>query len=242
MNARRAFKIAGIGAAGSLVVVAVATLSFCVAYRAQRRSNVVQVPDWIGRTREAAMADASRLGLLLEVSAQRHDAGVAAGRVIQHDPVAGSTVRRGRTVRVTVSLGGETLAVPDLVMMPARQSDAEVRRAGLEPGFEARIHDHQFPAGHVIAQTPAPGALSVSGERVHRLVSDGPRAPRWVIPDLTGRPLQEVRDWITLCGFRSGPVRRIPAEGKPSGTVVGQLPPAGSPITRRDVIELTVVP
>ena len=78
------------------------------------------------------------------------------------------------------------------------------------------------------------------GERVHLLISEGARPRRYVMPDLSGLPLREVEDWITLCGFRKGPVRRLPVDGKLSGTVVGQLPPAGWPIGRRDVVELTV--
>jgi hypothetical protein len=77
-------------------------------------------------------------------------------------------------------------------------------------------------------------------ERVHRLVSDGPRVARWVMPDLAGRTLQDAQEWITLCGFRGGAVRRVPADGRRSGTIVGQLPLSGYPIARRDVVELTV--
>jgi beta-lactam-binding protein with PASTA domain len=60
------------------------------------------------------------------------------------------------------------------------------------------------------------------------------------MPDLAGRTLREAQEWITLCGFRSGAVRRVPAEGKRSGTIVGQLPLSGYPIAPRDVVELTV--
>jgi beta-lactam-binding protein with PASTA domain len=60
------------------------------------------------------------------------------------------------------------------------------------------------------------------------------------MPDLTGKTLREAQEWITLCGFRRGAVRRVPADGKPSGMIVGQLPLSGYPIARREVVELTV--
>jgi len=231
----------GWGAGGCLLFVVVACLSFCVAFRAERRTNVVTVPDLTGQPRSAAQSEAASLGLVLLTAGQRHDPGVAVDSIVRQDPPAGAVVRRGRTVRVTVSLGGETIAVPDIVRHPARQAEAEIRRQGLDPGFETRVRDADVPEGQVMAQTPPPGTMAVSGERIHRLVSDGPRPPRWVMPNLVGRPLRVAQDWITLCGFRSGPVRRMPSEGKVSGTILGQHPPPGSRIGPRDVVELTVV-
>jgi len=240
MNWGRVGRIAAISGVVMLLVVGAGALSFCVAFRAERRANIVELPDWTGRARDDAETQARSLGLGFEVAEERHDAGVAASRVLSQEPAPGTTVRRGRTIRVVVSLGGETLHVPSLVGQPGRQADLALRREGLQSGWDARLHDVEVPEGVVIAQSPAADALSVSGERVHLLVSAGPRPVRYVMPDLSGRPLREVQDWITLCGFRSGPVRRMPAEGRESGTVVGQLPPAGWPIGRRDVVELTV--
>jgi eukaryotic-like serine/threonine-protein kinase len=170
----------------------------------------------------------------------RHDPGVAVDRIVQQDPVPGTQVRHGRTIRVVVSLGGETLTVPTVTGQPTRQAELELRRQGLTPGWEDRVHDNVVPIGQVIDQAPAGGTLSVSGERVHRLVSDGPRAPRWVMPDLAGHTLRDAQEWITLCGFRGGAVRRVPSDGRRTGTIVGQLPLSGYPVARRDVVELTV--
>lgn len=225
---------------GGTVVAVVGLASFCVALRSDRRSNLVEVPDWIGRASEEALAQAQESGLVMEVAEQRHDPGVAVDRIVQQEPAAGTQVRHGRTIRVVVSLGGETLTVPSVIGQPARQAELELRRFGLTPGWEAHIHDDAVPASQVLDEVPAAGTLSVSGDRVHRLVSDGPRAARFVMPDLTGKTLRDVQEWITLCGFRSRAVRHVPGEGKRSGTIVGQLPLSGYPIARRDVVELTV--
>lgn len=239
MNGPVLLRRVGVALAIAVGIVAIGALSFCVAFRIERSSNVVTVPDWAGRTAADATEDARRLGLLLEIGEKRHDPGVAADRVLQQEPAAGSTVRRGRTVRVVLSLGGEMLTVPDLVREPSRQADLALRGLGLQPGWDARVTD-DAPDGTVIAQAPAAGTLSVAGERVNRMISSGPRPVRYVMPDLAGRSLREVQDWITLCGFREGIVRRLPADGREPGTVIGQLPPAGWPVARKDVIEVTV--
>jgi serine/threonine-protein kinase len=240
MNWKRAgIALAWIVGGGALMVF-VGAVSFCAALRSERRGAVVVVPDWTGSAREEARADAESLGLGFEVADQRHDAGLAPDRVVQQDPAGGTQVRHGRVIRVVVSLGGETLKIADIVGQPARQAEAALTRQGLSPGWESRIHDDGVPISSVMDQAPSGGTLAVPGERVHRLVSDGPRVPRWVMPDLLGRPLRQAQDWITLCGFRSGAVRRVPADGRRPGTIVGQLPLSGYPIGRRDVVELTV--
>ena len=227
-----------LAASGLAGVVALA--SFCAALRSGRRADIVDVPDWTGRSRDDATAEAERLGLRFEVGERRHDAGVTVDRILQQEPAPGMRVRHGRTVRVVVSLGGETLTVPAVTGQPARQAEIELRRQGLTPGWEAHIHDDAAAAGRVIDQAPTGGTLSVSGDRVHRLVSDGPKTPVWVMPDLTGRTLRDAQEWITLCGFRSGAVRRVSMDSRRTGTIIGQLPLSGYPIGRRDVVELTV--
>ena len=240
MNWKRGLRMALWIAGGGAVVFVVALTSFCVALRSERRSDIVEVPDWTGRSRDDAIAEAGRFGLTFEVGEERHDAAVTADRIVQQEPAPGAKVRHGRTVRVVVSLGGETLTVPALIGQPGRQAELALRRAGLTPGWDARVYDDVIPAGQVIDQAPGGGTLSVSGDRVHRLVSEGTRTPRWVMPDLAGRTLRDAQEWITLCGFRGGAVRRVPSDGKNPGTIVGQLPLAGYPIARRDVVELTV--
>jgi len=240
MNWKRALPMVLGVVGGGAIVGFVGLASFCVALRSDRRSNLVEVPDWIGRGREEALVQAQTLGLAIEVVELRHDPGLAVDRIVQQEPAPGTQVRHGRMIRVVVSLGGETLTIPGVIGQPARQAELELRRQGLTPGWEARIHDDLVPVLQVIDQAPAGGTLSVSAERVHRLVSDGQRTPRWVMPDLAGRTLRDAQEWITLCGFRSGAVRRVPGDGRHSGTIVGQLPLSGYPVARRDVVELTV--
>jgi eukaryotic-like serine/threonine-protein kinase len=234
--ARRAGWVLGLGA----LVMLVGATSFCLALRSDRRSEIVEVPDWTGRAPDDAAAEARSLGLAFEVGDQRHDAAVSAGRIIMQEPAPGTNVRRGRSIRVVVSTGGETLTVPSLIGQPSRQADLEIRRQGLASGWESHVHDAAAPAGRVIDQAPAAGALAASGERVDRLVGDGARDPRWVMPDLAGRPLRVAQEWITLCGFRSGVVRRARADAGPEGTVIGQRPRAGWPVTKSDIVELTI--
>lgn len=220
--------------------VAAAGLAFYLALHVERRATQIVVPDLTGLEKADAERLASARELALEVADERHDPAVARGRVVQQEPRPGSAVRRGRKVKIVLSLGGRVLEIPEIVGVPDRQVRVRLTQDGLSVGDEAHAYSRRTDAGGVLAQVPPPGSPAVPGARVHRLVSDGPRQARWVMPSLEGRSLSTAEAWIELCGFRRGPVRRLADTGRPPGTVIGQLPRAGYPIRASDVVELTV--
>lgn len=230
--------VAWIAGAGVLLG-SVALVSFFATLKLELKGTQVVVPDLAGMSRDEAARAAAARDLVIEVVQQRHDVRIPSGRVLQQEPPAGASVRRGRKVRLVESLGGEVLEVPRLVGQADRTMTIEIQREGLVAGDEA-IVPSRAAEGTVLAQEPPAGSPAVPGVRVHRLVSGGPEPPRWVMPDLAGRPLQRVERWIDLAGLRKGAVRRVDAPGRPSGTIVGQLPLAGYPVTSRGVVELTV--
>ncbi len=241
---RTAWKRAGAAlawiAGGGLVLGLVALAAFFATLKIEMRGSQATVPDLTGMTREEAAREANARDLVVEVVQERHDPRVSSGRVLQQQPPPGSSVRKGRKVRLTVSLGGRVLSTPDLSGRADRTGSVEIQREGLVPGDLAAIPSRRSPAGTVLAQVPPAGTPAVPGMRVHRLVSSGPISPRWVMPDLTGLSLPPVERWLGDSGFRKGAVRRIDSTGFPPGTVVGQLPLAGYPVRAKDAVDLTV--
>jgi serine/threonine-protein kinase len=224
------------GALASLVFAA----SFYFAMRVEMRSTEVEVPALEGLDLDAAHRLVAPLELVLQVNDQRHDPAVPSGHVLQQMPPSGSSVRRGRKIKLVLSLGGKVLEVPDLIGHAARAVTIELRQEGFQPGEEARVHDNTAGAGTIIGQVPPARTPAVPATRVHRLVSDGPRPPVWVMPDLAGLSRRAAERWIASAGFRRGAVRQVSIGGRPAGTVVGQLPLAGYPVRSKEVVELTV--
>lgn len=203
------------------------------------REAAVEVPRFVGMSVEAARDAAARADLSLEFADERHDPEVPSGHVLEQDPVPGVEVRPGRRIRLVVSAGGEIVRLGRVIGRPDRQVELELRQMGLTPGEVARVPSRRAHPGTVVGQVPAPGSPVPVGTRVHRLVAAGSLPVRWVMPDLVGRPVAEVERWIETSGFRRGAIRRVPAESAP-GTIVGQLPPPGYPVSSKGVIELTV--
>jgi len=224
---------------GGALVLGVFGLSFYFAMRVEMSSTEVTVPDLSGLTLEAATAQVEPLELVLAVVDHRHDPAVRSDRVLQQVPGAGSAVRRGRKVKLIISLGEAVLQIPNLVGEAARTVEIGLRRGGFAPGYEVRVPSMTIPAGKVMAQAPPADTPAVPNTRVHRLVSEGPARVVWVMPDLRGWDRTHAETGLKDGGFRVA-VRRVRSSGQPTGTVLGQLPLAGYPVRKNDIIELTV--
>jgi serine/threonine-protein kinase len=211
-----------------------------MAMKVEMRSTQINIPDLTTLGMEEASRLAQTLDLELEIVGHRHDPAVASGRILQQEPGPGSSVRRGRKVKLVLSLGGKVLQVPDLAGKADRAVEIELQRDGFAPGDRARAFSAGTGEGRVMAQVPPAGSPAVPSTRVHRLVSNGSYPITWVMPDLAGFSRTAAERWIRENGFRKGPVRKLPVVGLRSGSVVGQLPLAGHPIRERGVVELTV--
>lgn len=225
---------------GGALAAAVFVFSFYTAMRVEMRSTEVAVPEFAGMTVDEATRQGGPAGLVIQVVEERNDPRVPNGRVLDQMPHAGASVRRGRKVKLVLSLGDKVLTVPDLVGHAARAVTIELRQEGFLPGDEARVGSRDATAGTVLAQVPAANTSGVPNSRVHRLVSNGPPASAWVMPDLGGRTREEAESWIATAGFRRGEVRRVPRSGRRAGTVVSQLPLAGYPIRSKEIVELAI--
>src|SRR6187399_1544642 len=106
---------------GKLFLLAGALLTtflvfFGLSMRAALQSREVKVPALVGKSVGEATQTVTDLGLPLRVDDNRRsDEKIPSGQVMQQDPAPGLPARRGRTVRVWVSLGPRAATLPALV-------------------------------------------------------------------------------------------------------------------------------
>jgi beta-lactam-binding protein with PASTA domain len=197
----------------------------------------VLVPELVGLDEESATSELEKIGLRLLPGEEVFDEGVPAGTVLEQDPKPLRPVRRGRPVRVVLSAGAPLTRVPELSGLSLRQAELALGRAGLRLGRVARSYDPDGALG-VVAQRPHPGAESQRGAGVNLLVREGHERSYHRMPDLTGRPINRVRQDLARAGFDIRRVTYRPGEGALPGTVLDQWPAAGVRIPTGGSIEL----
>ena len=114
----------------------------------------VLVPNLIGQPAEVASAILAKPGLNLG-DRRRQDSDAPAGTVIAQSPAAGTRVRPGANVDVTIAVSS-LVTVPDLTGETPQQAARMLRRYQLGLG-QQRERESQAPAGTVIRQAPAAG-------------------------------------------------------------------------------------
>lgn len=133
-----------------------------------------EVPRVIGMTRRQATAALTNAGLELG-DVQMRESEAPRGEVIAVDPVAGTVVPMPTSVRLVVSTGPASLAMPDVTGQSYPQARTLLEQLGLRP--EAPIFDSTsyMPEYTVLGQEPAGGTQVRPGARVTLRVAG--RAP-----------------------------------------------------------------
>ena len=199
------------------------------------------VPELAGKTPAEALRIVRGVGLKLEEQENRarYDDRIPSGRVLLQQPEAGSLAKPAQVVRVVLSLGPRELRVPDLAGLAPRAAALKLARESLELGPASWLREPALPTG-IVAQEPEPESPAGRGEAVRVLTNRGAPETRMVMPDLVGRDAEAARARLEKFGFRVGSARFEAYEGVRPNTVLKQFPPAGYPLSSRDVVSLTV--
>jgi serine/threonine-protein kinase len=196
-----------------------------------------EVPDVRGLGLASARERLADAGLDLgEVDSLLHPS-VPEDVILGQSPLPGQVARPGSPVRVTVSLGPQRRAVPDVTGL-----DEDRARIVLETsGFLIRADsvESEEPRGRVVEVSPAPGQQVVLPGSVRLLVSTGP--PVIVMPFVLGLPEEEAVTLLDSLGLIvEQPIEEIFRFGRDQGIVVEQDPASETELQRGTRVVLKV--
>lgn len=163
---------------------------------------------------------------------------IDADTVISQDPAAGTSLKEGRTVNLTVSLGPPPVPVPtDLAGRTVEQATTALVAASLRLGTLTDGYDETIAKGVVLSTAPGTPAEIPKGSPVDLVVSAGPR-PRTVPEGLVGQPVDAVTEQLTALGLvvaRNDAYSDTVAEGK----VLSVTPPAGGSVPKGGTVTVS---
>ena len=222
----------------ALVVLLVAAAGF--AYYLHGKATSTNLPDLSGLTISAATQQLKSDGFLWTTSyihlSKRKNI------VIASDPTAGTSLAKGRSVLLTVSLGKTTSPVTVPQVTGYSLSNAENMLQSLKLSYRV-IDTPTAPPGSipniVLVQTPLPGTKDRTGDVVLLTVlSPGTKYP---MPDVGGETQPGASANLTTAGLSvSSTVTRTCSNTVASDLVVATVPVAGSLVTSGDGVKLVI--
>ena len=222
------------------ILVVAGIVSALTAMRFAIRGREVAVPPLAGKTADEAKEILSHSGLLLKVSTSRFSSKVPEGHILDQIPPSGSRLKINRTVKVLLSLGERRFPVPNLVGTSLRAAQLTLSQRKLALGKALYAHASEGEPSTVVYQAPKPGTQEGSDPSVNILISLGPPAEYFIMPDLIGKPADLVASRARNEGFRIGKVNYRKYPGVEPGVVIQQKPQAGYRLTKSDVVLLDV--
>lgn len=160
------------------------------------------------------------------------------GEVLRQTPAAGMTVKKGKTVSLTVNGEAEQVVVEDVKGYKQQDAYDALKALNLSPKIQA-VADDDTAVGYVVKTDPAAGSTVSTGTTVTIYVSSGPSKESAVIPNIVGYQYSTAKEELEAAGFV------VTAEyddesDKDENTVLSVSPDEGEKAKKGSVVTVTV--
>ena len=160
------------------------------------------------------------------------------GEVLRQTPAAGMTVKKGKTVSLTVNGEAEQVVVEDVKGYKQQDAYDALKALNLSPKIQA-VADDDTAVGYVVKTDPAAGSTVSTGTTVTIYVSSGPSKESAVIPNIVGYQYSAAKEELEAAGFV------VTAEyddesDKDENTVLSVSPNEGEKAKTGSVVTVTV--
>lgn len=198
----------------------------------------VDMPNINGTNMEDARNTLASAGLGMEVAYEESDT-IDEGVVINTNVVAGTAVKPGTTVTVTVSAGSSGVEVPDVEGM----GDDSANTALVSKGFlvnKTESYSDDVEAGKVISQTPAAGSKAPKGSVITIDISKGKADTKARVPNLLNLSEQDATFEAIEAGLAIGSVTYVYSSEVSEGYVCYQSYSHGSYVDEGTEIDIKI--
>ncbi len=205
-----------------------------------KSEDTVVVPDFIGKDVVFVLEQLTELELNTKVKSSEYSVEVPKNHVIFQEPKADTEIKKGRDVKIVISRGPQTIVMPNLSGLSLQLARLNLEELDLCRGVLSYTFDFAVDSGGVIAQSPPSGTMVNRGICVDLLVSQGPRAIGYKMPDLVGLQLDDALLAIDRGRLTHGEINVRYRQDRPRSSIVEQFPAPGSRIEEGQAVNLVV--
>lgn len=164
--------------------------------------------------------------------------------VLKQNPKAGSKVKKGRKIYITLNAKNAPLVrMPNLVNSPLKNAQEILANLGLVRGEIIYVPDI---GGNVVLEQKFRGRNVTEGfeipkgSQIDLVVGDGMGNQTLEVPNLLGMDEVDAEFLIIGSGLRMGRLTYVPTDSVPSGIIIRQMPPIGAEVKTGEPIDLWI--
>lgn len=202
----------------------------------ENNENLVEVPLVEGLTEEEAKKKLNDRGLGYKASNQSSTT-VEAGLVIQQQTRAGTMVEKNSTITLIISVGPESVTVPNVVGYQQKEATVAIENRGLTVGSVQEEYSDTQEAGRVIRLDPASGSAVTPGTKITMVISKGKE--KVTVPKLVGLGKDRALELLKQQGLE-GEVVEVKDAAADYGQVISQAYDPEEYVDKGTVVTITV--
>ena len=241
-GAKASMVVTGIVAAVVVVGLVVGGISLWNYFRnnTDTNSDEVIVPTFTGMIYETEIKDNAEYADFEFEIVEGNQPSQPAGVVLNQNPQAGMTVKRGKTITLTVNGGTlEQIVVEDVSGNSRDEAISTLSGQGLKPSV-TEVADDETAEGYVVRTDPAAGSTVASGSSITIFVSSGPAEEQVTVPNVVGSSLSTAESDLEANGLVRGSVSYDDESDQPEGTVLSSDPEGGTRVSEGSAVNLVV--
>lgn len=197
-----------------------------------RHGEEIKVPNVCGMYMEEAQITLQSAGLTLQVIDSTYSKKVPLGTVVEQNPVADASAKRGRSVYAIVNARSvRQVPIPDLRDESYRQAEATLRALNLsvsEVIYEVSEYRDLVLDVRKDGKSVEVGTRLPEGSAVTLVVGQGSGAGSVAVPDLSGKTLAEARqELLSMRLILGATLYDAPAEENKEYYIYNQEPASG---------------
>lgn len=205
-----------------------------------RKGTSVVVMNLKGKNIDRALKELRSEGFKGEVFDTLYTSKVDPETVIDQYPLAGSRVKRGRTIRLKISRQEKMINVPNLVGQSRRSAEISLQQLGLNIDTIYTEYNPDYQRGTVAWQFPKFGDQIKKGYGLQLTVSMGLPPDFFQVPQLFGLSLNKAKEQLIKSKFQLGKISYQQNEDLVPYTVLDQSIIPGTVLDQPAKIDLVV--
>ena len=204
-------------------------------YQPFQKVEDITLPNLVGVDYSAATAGNAYPDIRIKLESEDFNTEYEAGQIYRQSPSAGKSVKKGSTVQVWVSAGGQMIPIPTFTNQEATAVYAKLVSLGLKYST-TEIASDTIAEGSVVRTSPEAGQSAPAGSTVVVYVSTGSNKERVQVPEVLGYPEEVAVQTLKDAQFEVVVTHQV-SDYQYDGLVMSQSPaspsmvPIGSKVT-----------